>query len=153
MCQFLFALIIPRSNMAGMLASMAITGIVEGGTCQSADLMPDLKTGYLVRVSPQAQFVSQIIGSVFGVFISSTAYRVFTSIYSVNDGTLQAPMAHLWIVTARLANGKGLPEQAFKFALVAATISATFAAVRIYARDRWWRKLIPGGVALAIGEF
>lgn len=103
-----------------MLASMAITGVVEGGTCRSADLMPDFKTGKLVEVSPQAQFFYQIIGSIIGIFVSATAYKDFTSIYSIQAGELQAPLAHLWTLTARLAYGEGLPDHSANFALITA---------------------------------
>lgn len=113
--------------------------------------MPNFKTGKLVDVSPQAQYYSQMIGSVVGVFVSGTAYRVFTSIYSVQDGSLQAPLAHLWIVTARPAYGKGLPEQSAKFALTATIVSAIFAVIRLSNSGKWWRNIIPGGVAVAIG--
>lgn len=136
-----------------MLSSMAITGVVEGGTCQSADLMPDFKTGKLVEVSPQAHFSYQIMGSIIGVFVSGAAYKGFTSIYSVQDGELQAPLAHLWIVTARLAYGKGLPDHSAKFALTAAIISGAFAVARLSTTGKWWRNCIPGGVTMAIGMF
>jgi OPT oligopeptide transporter protein len=77
--------------------------------------MADLKTGYLVHASPRLMFHAQIIGSFIGAFISSGICKLFTTIYPMPSKKYEAPLAHLWIPTARLAYTGTLPEAVWAF--------------------------------------
>ena len=55
--------------------------ITEAGLWQSAVLMTDLKTAYLVQASPKIMFHAQLLGSIIGCFVGSAVYRLFTTIY------------------------------------------------------------------------
>jgi uncharacterized oligopeptide transporter (OPT) family protein len=149
--QFLFALIIPISNPSAVLVNIAAGGITEAGSFQATELMSDLKTGYLVQASPKALFYGQIIGSFLGAFISSVVYRLYTLVYSIPGRLFPIPVAYMWFLTAKLAYGAGLPEEVWKFAVGAASLSAAFAVVRIAAVGHPWRDLIPSGVAVSVG--
>ena len=126
-------------------------GITEAGTWQSSDLVSDFKTAHLIGQNPRFLFYAQLIGSIVGAFASSLVYRMFTSVYKIPNDIFRIPSAHLWLITARLVYGEGLPNGVFPFALGSLLISACCAAIRIAGRGKWWKPLIPSGVAVAIG--
>ena len=49
----------------------------------------DLKTGYLLGVSPVAQFYAQLIGSAVSVPVTVGAYTLYQAAYGVPSATLQ----------------------------------------------------------------
>ena len=76
--------------------------------------MQDLKTGHLMGAAPKAQFYGQMIGSAAGAVISAAVYKLYTSVYEVPGGMFQVPTAYVWIFTARLVTGQGLPDMAVR---------------------------------------
>ena len=50
---------------------------------QAGDLLQDLKTGHLLRASPRAQFVAQLIGGSFSVLTTVAAYNLYASAYGI----------------------------------------------------------------------
>jgi len=63
------------------------------------------------------------------------------------------PTAYVWIFTARLVTGKGLPEMAWQWALGAGGLFAITTALRIGATKKGWQAYIPGGIAVAVGMY
>lgn len=45
--------------------------------------MQDLKTGHLLRASPRAQFIGQLVGSFFSVFVAVGAYMLYSNSYEI----------------------------------------------------------------------
>lgn len=76
------------------------------------------------------------------------------SVYTIPSELYQVPTAYVWIFTARLVTGKGLPYMAQEWALGSAILFAAFTALRIKLDPKSrWQALIPGGIAVAVGEF
>jgi len=153
LAQLFFALIIPQSNKNSVLINLIAGAVSEAGALQAGDLMQDLKTGHLLGAAPNAQFWGQIIGSTVGAVVSALIYRLYTSVYTVPGDLFQVPTGYVWIFTARLVTGKGLPPMAWQWALGAA-ILFTFATItRILGNGRRWHPYIPGGIAVAVGMY
>ncbi|KAH6635093.1 OPT oligopeptide transporter protein-domain-containing protein [Chaetomium sp. MPI-SDFR-AT-0129] len=151
-CQFLFVLLLsqgPRNS----LMTMAAGAVTEAGLWQSAVLMTDLKTAYLVQASPKVMFRAQLLGSVIGAFIGSGIYRLFTAVYSIPGPNFSAPLAYMWANTARLAKGGSLPKGVWPFMLSAFTASACLRILGLVAGTRRWRIWVPSGVAISIGMY
>jgi uncharacterized oligopeptide transporter (OPT) family protein len=117
--------------------------------------MDQLKTGYLVNAPPESMFYGRLLGSVIGAFVASGIYRLYASIFEMGgkDSAFPIPIAHVWISSAKLVYGAGLPLGVFPFAAVASVISATCAIIRIVYRHKTWADILPSGIAVAIGEF
>ncbi|KIY73454.1 oligopeptide transporter [Cylindrobasidium torrendii FP15055 ss-10] len=147
--QLFFAWIQPGNIVANIIAG----GVAEAGAQQAGDLMQDLKTGHLVRASPRAQFYGQLIGSGVSIFVTATAYSLYTRAYEIPGPTFPAPTAWVWLSLARLLRDGELPERSGVFMLAFAIIFAAVAAWKNYAarRGKWYTKWIPSGVAFAIG--
>lgn len=151
LAQLFFALIIPQSNPNSVIINLVAGAVSEAGALQSGDLMQDLKTGHLVGAAPNAQFWGQIIGSAVGAAISAFIYKLYTSVYAIPGDLFQVPTGFVWIFTARLVTGKGLPEMADRWALGAAVLFTVTTISRIYGRGSRWQAYIPGGIAVAVG--
>ncbi|KAI0397124.1 OPT oligopeptide transporter protein-domain-containing protein [Xylariaceae sp. FL0594] len=151
--QLFFALIIPQTNKASVLINLIAGAVSEAGALQAGDLMQDLKTGHLLGAAPKAQFWGQIIGATVGAVVSAWIYRLYTAVYEVPGDLFQVPTAYVWIFTARLVTGKGLPHMAREFAIGAAVIFAVFTVLRTRGMGKRWYAYIPGGIAVAVGMY
>lgn len=153
LAQLFFALIIPQTHKSSVLINLVAGAVSEAGALQAGDLMQDLKTGHLLGASPKAQFWGQIIGATVGAFVSAFIYRLYTAVYEVPGDLFQVPTGFVWIFTARLVTGKGLPYMAREFAIGGAIIFAIFTALRTKAIGKSWHAYIPGGIAVAVGMY
>ncbi|KAG9233030.1 oligopeptide transporter-like protein [Amylocarpus encephaloides] len=153
LAQLFFAVIIPSSNKNAVLINLVAGAVSESGALQAGDLMQDLKTGHLLGAAPNAQFWGQIIGSTVGAVVSALIYRLYTSVYDIPGSLFQVPTGYVWIFTARLVTGKGLPPFAAQWAAGAAIIFGITTIIRILNTGKKWHPWIPGGIAVAVGMY
>lgn len=151
--QLVFALLASSSNPNAIIINLIAGAISESGALQAGDMMQDLKTGHLLGAAPKAQFWGQIIGSVVGAVVSAGVYRLYTSVYEIPGGLFGVPTAYVWIFTARLVTGKGLPAMAWQWALGAGCLFSVTTAVRILGTGTQWQAFVPGGIAVAVGMY
>ena len=155
--QLIFAAISPSRN--AVVVNLVAGAVSEAGALQAGDILQDLKAGHLIGASPKAQFYGQLIGSVVGAFVSAAVYKLYISVYPIPGDLFQTPTAYVWIFTARLVTGKGLPPMAGRFALYFGVVFCLTTALRIYllnSKVEWQRRLhpwIPGGIAVAVGMY
>ena len=150
--QLFFALVIPASNPNAVTINLLAGAISESGALQAGDIMQDLKTGHLLGAAPRAQFWGQMIGSFAGAIISAGVYKLYTGVYEIPGGMFQVPTAYVWIFTARLVTGKGLPYMAWQWALGAGLLFVALTAARVKGQGQWWQAWVPGGIAVAVGK-
>ncbi|CEQ42518.1 SPOSA6832_04344, partial [Sporobolomyces salmonicolor] len=170
--QLVFAVIQPNNVIANLVAG----GISEAGAQQAGDLMQDLKTGYLWKASPRAQFRGQMIGSFASVFVSTTLYCLYRRAYELPSTNFPVPTAAIWFVTspsfgrspltndvrrlnlARLVNRGELPPRSKEAMLLFGGTFVVLASLKAVAKARTgdgkgstWARYIPSGIAFAIG--
>ena len=150
--QLVFALVIPSSNPNAVIINLLAGAISESGALQAGDMMQDLKTGHLLGAAPRAQFWGQMIGSFVGAIVSAGVYKLYTSVYEVTQGMFPVPTAYVWIFTARLVTGQGLPDMAWQWALGAGLLFVLLTAARVKGQGKWWQAWVPGGIAVAVGK-
>ncbi|KAL2160263.1 hypothetical protein VTH06DRAFT_1436 [Thermothelomyces fergusii] len=153
LAQLFFAFIVPQSNRSSVLINLVAGAVSEAGALQAGDMMQDLKTGHLLGAAPKAQFWGQVIGATVGALVSTFIYRMYTSVYQIPGDLFQVPTGYVWIFTARLVTGKGLPPMAKEWALGAAVLFAAATALRARTAGTRWHALIPGGIAVAVGMY
>lgn len=153
--QLIFAAVVPAGTPNAVTINLIAGGISEAGALQAGDLLQDLKTGHLLGASPKAQFIGQLIGSGIGAVVSACIYRLYTNVYTIPGGLFQVPTGFVWIFTARLVTGQGLPPRTAEFAFGAAFIWALLTILRIYGTSRKakWVSYVPGGIAVAVGMY
>lgn len=165
--QLLFSLATPASHFSrrtAVVTNLLAGAVSESGALQAGDMMQDLKTGHILGASPKAQFYGQMIGSLVGAVLSTVVYKMYVSVYEVPGPMFQTPTAYVWIFTARLVTGQGLPEMAWQASLVAGAIFVVVTVLRIAASSPManggqpgvtapWKAWVPGGIAVAVGIF
>lgn len=153
LAQLFFALIVPQSHPTSVLINLIAGAISEAGALQAGDLMQDLKTGHLLGAAPKAQFWGQVIGATVGAVVSAFIYRLYTAVYTIPGSLFQVPTAYVWIFTARLVTGQGLPYMAREWAIAFAVLFAGTTMVRIWGTGKGWQAYVPGGIAVAVGMY
>jgi uncharacterized oligopeptide transporter (OPT) family protein len=115
--------------------------------------MQDFKTGHLVGASPRAQFQGQMIGSLVSVFVTTTAFTLYSRAYTIPGPNFPAPTAYVWLNLARLLRSSSLPLHVDKFMLAFGAAAGCLALFKVWvAKNRTgWIKWIPSGVAFAVG--
>lgn len=155
--QLIFAFIIPSNHPAKILINLISGGVAEAGAQQAGDLMQDLKTGHLIGASPKAQFIAQIIGTIFSVFLSSIMYQIYMAVYTIPSETFRIPTAVIWIDCSRLVTGEGLPPKAMEFAIVFGVIFAIISLLKntMPPTSKYYPYLVylPNGVAVGVGIY
>lgn len=160
--QLIFALVTPSDSPNAVTINLLAGAISEAGALQAGDLLQDLKTGHLLGASPKAQFWGQLIGSGVGAVVSALVYKLYTNVYTIPGGLFQVPTGYVWVFTARLVTGQGLPPMTGVFSAGAAVIWALLTILRIYgnslrnadgSKGAWWVGYVPGGIAVAVGMY
>ncbi|CAL9738432.1 hypothetical protein MOSE0_N11276 [Monosporozyma servazzii] len=155
--QLIFAFIVPKNHPGSVLLNLVAGGIAEAGAQQAGDLMQDLKTGHLLNASPRAQFIAQLIGAVWSIFLSSVVYILYNKVYTLPNENIRIPTAVVWIDCARLVTGNNLPEMALECSLIFGTIFAFLSLIKNCYKDNDvispWLVYIPSGVAVGVGIY
>lgn len=107
-------LLIGITGIKGIIAALAIAGVVGCAVCTAGDVSQDLKTGYIVGATPRKQQIVQIFGVVAASFIIAPILTLLHNAYGIGTGepgALQAPQASLFasIVKGLFTRGGELP--------------------------------------------
>ncbi len=95
--QLLFAVLSP-GNVTHNLAS---AGVAANSASSSADLLTDLKMGYLVGANPRKQFLAQFTGVFFGTMAIVPAWYLMVPDKAAID-KYPLPATQQWVAVARL---------------------------------------------------
>ncbi len=101
--QLTFGVLAP-SNMVTNLMTASVTA---GAAGSSADLLTDLKSGYLLGANPRQQFLAQFLGIFAGTLVVVPAFYLLVPEASMlGSDKWPAPSAQVWAAVARLlSNG------------------------------------------------
>jgi putative OPT family oligopeptide transporter len=94
-------------NPGNMNINLMSANITSSAAISSADLLTDLKSGYLLGANPRKQFIAQFCGIFIGTLATVFAFRVMVPTASVlGSDQFPAPAAQAWRVVA-IALSKG----------------------------------------------
>jgi uncharacterized oligopeptide transporter (OPT) family protein len=145
--QLMYAFV-ARGNIQTNLMTASITA---GAASHSADLLTDLKSGYLLGGNPRKQTISQLFGVVAGTLVCVPVYLVIADPSKLGTKELPAPAAKVWEGVARiLAEG---PHKLPPFALEAMVIGGMIGIIITLAEEfvpRKHRRWIPSATGLGI---
>ena len=150
--QLMFGVVAP----ANMTANLMAANVSAGAASHAADLLTDLKAGYLVGANPRRQFVAQLVGVTLGAIMAVPAYDLLVVSQLekrpdlLGSADYPAPAAQVWAKVAQLL-AKGLdsiPESAQTAMLVTGILGVAIALLESYApRTRRW---LPSPMGLGI---
>lgn len=148
--QLLFGVLVP-GNVGANLMTATVTA---GSAAHSADLLTEVKTGYLLGGAPRKQFWAQLLGCAAGAFACVPIYLLLATPEKIGN-ELAAPAAVAWASVAKLLKDgpENLPRLALAASIVAAGIGAVLALCEEYLPTRYkgWVPSATGiGIAMVI---
>jgi OPT family oligopeptide transporter len=147
--QLMYGVVAP-SNITTNLMTASIT---SGAASHAADLLTDLKSGYLLGGNPRKQTISQLFGVIAGTLVSVPAYLFVVQRAPERLGTaeLPAPSAKVWAGVAELlAKGiDALPDGAVEAIAVGAALGIVLTLLEEFGPKRW-RPWLPSTTGLGI---
>ncbi len=101
--QLTYGMIAPSNITANLMTA----GVTAGAAASSADLLTDLKSGYLLGANPRKQFIAQFLGVFAGAAVVVPSFYLLVPTPDVLGGDrFPAPSAQVWKGVAELlANG------------------------------------------------
>jgi putative OPT family oligopeptide transporter len=119
--QLLFAVIAPPGAVGAQASTMQnvlSAGISVNSSGAAADLLTDLKSGYLLGANPRKQFLAQFAGVFFGTLVCVPAWYLLVPDAAALD-KYPVPAAQIWVATARaLTGGLGLLPSSVLYAVI-----------------------------------
>lgn len=140
--------VIAPSNITTNLMTASITA---GAASHSADLLTDLKTGYLLGGNPRKQTISQLFGVLAGTLVCVPVYLIIVKPETLGTKALPAPAAMVWAGVAKLlAEGlHKLPKGALAAMVVGGAIGIVLTLAEEFTPARY-RKWVPSTTGLGI---
>ncbi|MFM7034565.1 MAG: OPT/YSL family transporter [Planctomycetia bacterium] len=147
--QLVYGVVAP-SNITTNLMTASIT---SGAASHAADLLTDLKSGYLLGGNPRKQTISQLFGVIAGTIVSVPAYLfvVQRNLAQLGSESLPAPSAKVWAGVAELlAKGIGaLPAGALAAIAIGAAIGIALTLLEEFGPTSW-KPWLPSTTGLGI---
>lgn len=126
--QLTYGALIPQNIIANLMTANVTSSVAS----ESADLLTDLKSGYLLGANPRKQFLAQFFG-VFGGALAATGgfFLVVKDAHSLGGDEFPAPAAQVWKAVAELlARGvESLPRYALAAIFVGLAVGAVLTVV------------------------
>jgi OPT family oligopeptide transporter len=119
--QLLYGVLAP----ANMTTNLMTASVTAGAAASSADLLTDLKSGYLLGANPRKQFLAQFFGVFVGSLVIVPAFYIIVPTADMLGGEVfPAPAAQVWKGVAELlANGLASLHATARWALgIGATV-------------------------------
>ena len=144
--QLLFAVISP-GNVTHNLVS---AGVGANSASSSADLLTDLKSGYLLGANPRKQFLAQLVGVFFGTLAIVPAWYLMIPTAATLE-KFPMPATQTWVAVARVlsAGVESLPMTARIAILIGALIGIALPiSEKLFPKVRPW---LPSAIGLGLG--
>ena len=119
--QLLYGAIMPQNITANLMTA----NITASSAATSADLLTDLKSGYLLGANPRKQFLAQFLGVFAGTLVATYGYFLLVPRpEAIGGDKFAAPAAQVWRAVAEiLARGfSSLPKYAVTAMLLGAAL-------------------------------
>ena len=154
--QLTYGVLLPPQSSTGNLMT---AGITSGAASSSADLLNDLKSGYLLGANPRRQFVAQAMGIVSGTVATVTGFYLFvpdaTKLTGGLDGSdpqFPAPAAVAWKAVADLfENGIENMHPWYRNAIFAGLAVGAVLVVLEKFVSKEQKKWVPSATGLGLG--
>ncbi len=137
---------------ADMVTNLMTAGVTAGAAGSSADLLTDLKCGYLLGSNPRRQFLAQLLGVFAGTAIVVPAFYVIVPQVSVlGSDRFPAPAAQVWAgVAMMLSKGLASLHPAAQWGLIVGLIiGAAIPILEIYIPKNA-KRFVPSAMGLGL---
>jgi uncharacterized oligopeptide transporter (OPT) family protein len=151
--QLTFGAVMPQSYAANLMNA----SITSGASSEAADLLTDLKSGYLLGAHPRRQFVAQFLGIFAGTVASVLCYFLLVPDATALTGSagsppqFAAPAAQQWRAVAELFRyGIGNLHPMARMGIAIGLLAGTVLSITEWAfpNDKKW---IPSATGIGLG--
>ncbi len=152
--QLTYGILIPQSVSANLMTA----GITSAAAGSAADLLNDLKSGYLLGADPRRQFIAQFMGIFAGTLATVSGFYLLvpdaTALNGVDGQAPQfpAPAAQAWAAVAELFRMgiENMHPMHQKAIMLGAGLGVVLTGVEMLVPARI-KKWMPSGTALGLG--
>ncbi|MBN8612918.1 MAG: OPT/YSL family transporter [Deltaproteobacteria bacterium] len=144
--QFTYALLAPGNTTVNLMTA----GITAGSAGSAADLLTDLKSGYLLGANPRQQFIAQLVGVFFGVPAVIAAWYMLVPDQAHLEA-FNSPATGMWAAVARALSGgvETIPETA-RMAIIVGAIAGTALSLAESLAPKHIRPWVPSSMGLGL---
>ncbi len=145
--QLTFALLHPKQ----IVPNLAAAGIAANSASSSADLLTDLKSGYLLGANPRKQFIAQFVGLFFGTIAIVPIWYLMVPTKKVME-KFPSPGTQSWYRIAKiLTEGiDSLPNSAKYGLLIGCCVGIIMPLTERYLIPAKYRKFFPSAMGLGL---
>lgn len=144
--QFTYALLAPGNQSVNLLTA----GITAGAAASSADLLTDLKSGYLLGANPRKQFIAQFIGIFFGVLAVVPMWYVMVP-DAATLAEMHPPATEMWRAVAQaLSEGIETIPASARIAIVVGGLLGVVLALAEGLAPKEYKKWVPSSMGLGL---
>jgi len=146
--QLLYGAVLPANVTANVMGANATGGV----GLHAADLLTNLKTGWLLGASPRAQFWAQLLGCAAGAAAVVPAFALLVpDAASLGTEAFPAPASQVWAGVSRvLSAGLAALHPTARVAGLAGIALGTVLALAERFLPRRWIRLVPSASGLGI---
>lgn len=151
--QLTYGVLIPQSTTANLMTA----GITAGAASSSADLLNDLKSGYLLGANPRRQFIAQASGIFTGTIATTIGFYLLVPDATALTGAegkkaaFAAPAAQAWKAVAELfKNGIEAMHPVHRKALIYGAIVGAILVILETMLPKF-KKYLPSAAGLGLG--
>lgn len=156
--QLTYGILIPQKTTPNLMTA----GITAGAASASADLLNDLKSGYLLGANPRRQFVAQFLGIIPGTVATVIGFYVLvpdaSAILGVNGGApaFTAPAAVQWravalVLKEGIENLHPMARQCILWGGIAGTVLTLIERLVSGEKYKSFKKYVPSATGIGLG--
>ncbi len=139
------------ANPAAITTGNLLTGgVAAGGASEAADMMQDLKTGWLLGATPRTQVYAQLIGVTIGSVFCACIFWVLIQAAPIGSTTWPAPAAITWsgLATMMTRGTDALPPGAITALAIGIAIGIALPFAEAALGERKW--MLPSALGLGV---
>jgi hypothetical protein len=139
------------ANLSGVVTGNLLTGgVAAGGASEAADMMQDLKTGWLLGATPKKQVIAQLMGVFIGSFFCAGIFWVLIQGAPIGSAQWPAPAAITWsgLATMMARGTDALPPGALTALGVGVVIGVALPLLERALGERMW--MLPSAIGLGV---
>jgi uncharacterized oligopeptide transporter (OPT) family protein len=135
-----------------MVTNLMTAGVTAGAAGSAADLLTDLKSGYLLGANPRKQFIAQLAGVFAGTAVVVPAFYLLVPEASIlGSDRFPAPAAQVWAGVAKLlSNGIESLHPTARLGLLYGALIGTILPIIDKLAPAKARKFIPSPMGLGL---
>jgi len=145
-----------QTGTAAAVSQVTTTNLLTGGVAatgasEAADMMQDLKAGWLLGSTPRTQVYAQFLGVFFGSAFCAAIFWVLIQAHPIGSTTWPAPAAITWSgVATMMAQGTdALPPYALAALLCGVAVGVLIPLLGAFG-PKWLKPLLPAAIGLGV---